>query len=153
MEPVNKHILPTLLLQFTLVFIVGCGSPNHKMAEPQSSGTAAADTLSSETLTNLVTLSEPDTQHIDSKIYGDTIRAVIYGKKEGLLITGNFSNGCTHLKNVRYSQSGDTLNVHLEGWQPRDKMCTQALKPFQYIDTSHTAEWLSKFRAHIFPEQ
>lgn len=150
MMPLKNILITTILLQLMYVGISGLGISVIEVANAQSSGTIKVYKLSLDSLKNRVTLTQPDTQYSNSKVYGDTIRAIIFRDKEGILITGNFSNGCTHLKNVHYSPSGDTLKIHLEGWQPQDKMCTQALKPFQYVDTSQNSEWLSQFSFYEF---
>ena len=151
MNPSSPHITATLLILITISAMAGCGTPGHDMAESRDRRAITPDTLSLDTLKNRVRLTEPDTQHIDSRVYGDTVRAIVYDSQEAVLIEGHFSNGCTRLRNVSYSPAGDTLNVLLQGWQPRDKMCTQALVPFQYVDTTRSAEWLSQFSAYKFP--
>lgn len=151
MIPLKKYKMVYLYLHLIAFAFIGCTGSGNELTKKQPAHTVKVDTLSLDTLKNRVMLTQPDTHHMDAKVYGDTIRAIVYNKTEGILITGNFSNGCTHLKNVNYSQSGDTLNVSLEGWQPRDKICTQALEPFQYIDASRTSKWLSQFSVYRFP--
>jgi len=151
MTPISTHITATLLILITIFGFTGCGTPGRDMAASRPHHTLTADTLSLDDLKNRVTLTEPDTQHIDSRVYGDTIRSIVYATQEAVLIEGNFSNGCTRLREVNYSTAGDTLNIMLQGWQPRDKMCTQALVPFQYVDTSRSVQWLSQFTVYKFP--
>lgn len=143
------RLLPALGLAIvTLGLLNACSSADSSArneAPPSSTSAVKVDTIE-----NRVDLSESDKPSKPSKVYGDTIKAVSYNNNEGILISGKFANGCTYLKNVTYKASGDTLAVILEGRQPKDVLCTQALKPFQYFDTTQTAEWQARFSTFRF---
>ncbi|WP_372636151.1 hypothetical protein [Fodinibius sp.] len=117
--------MPRLFLLATVAFWVvgGCASPDNK----EQSDTA-------DSYPHLIELKEPGkTARQAGRVYIDSVRQITTESHEGLLIAGNLSDGCTHLKSVNQRIEGDTLILKLSTWRNTDAMCTQALVPFSYI--------------------
>ena len=57
-----------------------------------------------------------------------------------LVISGQFPNGCAKLFKADFSVTDDEqLAIEMKSWQPSKAICTQALVPFSYIDSSLNA--------------
>lgn len=83
---------------------------------------------------NLTSLNPPDTQQVASSIiYIDSVKVIDHNNEKALLISGNFPNGCTYLRDASHTATADSLQLSLTAWKPADKMCTQALVPFSFI--------------------
>ncbi|SHE82243.1 hypothetical protein SAMN05443144_103254 [Fodinibius roseus] len=117
--------MPRLFLLATAAFwVIGaCASTDNK----EQSDTA-------DSYPHLIELKEPNkTASQPGKVYIDSVRHITSGAHEGLLIAGNLSDGCTHLKSVNHRIEEDTLILELSAWRNTGAMCTQALVPFSYI--------------------
>lgn len=119
------------MLFTTLILIAGCSSSKQE----KSTDPPAARDSTNHSYPNLTGLTPPgDNQQVQSaKVYIDSVKRIEGDGKPVLLISGNFPNGCTRLRNAAHTISEGTPSVTLTAWQPADKMCTQALVPFSFI--------------------
>lgn len=125
----------TLLI---LTVIAGCSSDEAVKKD--------ANVVMKNNYPNLVQVEEPQNVETEpSKVYVDSIRVINYKNEKALLISGNFANSCTSLKEVSHSASGDTLSITLSGWMPADKLCATVLTPFSFIFNSLTNEGVNQF--------
>lgn len=93
------------------------------------------DTVSTKPdIPNLVQIVPPgDARYRPAPVYVDSLAPYATENGDVLLVKGHFPNGCTQLLKAGHRIEGDTLFLRLRGWQPVDRMCTQALQPFSFI--------------------
>jgi len=150
-------ILLCLLISFSVITACGRKSNDTKSRAIENnsidttmSATAAADSdstdssqnkvtstmksITDDSLTNLHTIQSPNTTNIIIRqAYINSIEKVTYKDKKVLLIKGDLPDGCCQLYNVHKAIDGDTLSLSIKTWKQKDKICTQALKPFTFI--------------------
>jgi hypothetical protein len=100
----------------------------------QNKVTSTVKSITDDSLTNLHTIQSPNTTNIIIRqAYINSIEKVTYKDKKVLLIKGDLPDGCCQLYNVHKAIDGDTLSLAINTWKQKDKVCTQALKPFTFI--------------------
>lgn len=94
---------------------------------------------------NQVELTDPGKNYVETTVYLESMRKITYEGKPAILIYGNFPNGCAQLLKADHSVTNvNTLVLHLQGWQPKDALCTQALVPFTFVYTEIDEETIQK---------
>lgn len=113
-----------LFLFISVLIMCSCASSNKKN---QQSGAKSS-------YPNLVKLEKPKKSAVKKgKVYIDSVKKVTKDSQKALLISGNFADGCTHLKSVTHRTKDDSLMLELSSWRDPEAMCTQALTPFSFI--------------------
>lgn len=125
------HRIEILVFFFSVsCFIYSCASSDQKQQE--------------FSYPNQVTLTAPgNTAHAPGKVFIDSVRQVSQNTTAGLLISGSFSDGCTHLQSVSHNIKDDEITVEISAWRNKDAVCTQALVPFSFIYEKLTSQALS----------
>lgn len=120
------------LLLFLLFLIASCFHSSN-------------DYTDSSEISNLTSLNPPEQNEADTAtIYIDSVNFVNHNQQRALLISGDFPDGCTHLKNADHTRQSDTFSIELQAWRESEKMCTQALTPFSFIYDKMPEEELSR---------
>ena len=124
-----------LLIVLSIFFLTGCASSDNKSEKKQK-----------KSYPNLVQLQQPgDAPPEQGKVYIDSVAQVTTAGGPGLLISGDFADGCTHLQSVTHRVQNDSLSLELSAWRSADDMCTQALVPFTYIYEGMSKQQMTGF--------
>ena len=68
------------------------------------------------------------------KPYLDSIRLNVlesFPVRVHVIVDGHFADGCTYLGNITQMLEGNVFNIEITTHRPEDRMCTEALVPFQ----------------------
>jgi len=131
----------------SILFLVGF------MLNACASSKGDFDPLTQKEESMLIVLKQPDSKQYESaKVYLSSVKKRIYDGKSGLLITGQFANGCSTLMDVSHQikDQKSTISFSLEAWQPGTAMCTQQLVPFSYLYSDLPKETLQKLESYEF---
>jgi hypothetical protein len=137
---IKPGFLIIILLSFSSI-LYSCASSDQK----QESNT---------TFSHRVELHQPgDVTHEAAQTYIDSVARVTFKSREGLQITGSFSDGCTRLQDVTHTVINDSLTIQLSAWRNTDRMCTQALMPFSYFYHKLSPDQLNNFSTVTINDQ
>ncbi|MCW9707437.1 hypothetical protein [Fodinibius salsisoli] len=107
---------------------------------------ASSDNKQHTTYPNQVQLTEPGAiPYTPGKVYIDAIKQISTGASDGLLISGSFSDGCTHLQAVLHNIEDDSLSLKISAWRNKEAVCTQALVPFSFIYDKLSSQQLNSY--------
>lgn len=95
---------------------------------------------------NQVTLKTPgNTAYTPGKIFIDSIKKVSPKRTEALLISGSFSDGCTHLQSASHTIEDNSIAIEFSAWRSKEAVCTQALVPFSFLYEKLSSQELSSY--------
>lgn len=127
------------LLSFILL-LTACSNSKKSAKTSSDKGTMS--------IPHLIKAQQPDVnQYRTVNVYVDSVQIYDQNGNKVLLIKGNLPNPCSSLKPISH-QLTDQKNLQLtvEAWQPKDKMCTQVLQPFAYLYDQVPADQLDKIK-------
>lgn len=85
-----------------------------------------------------------DAPHIPGKIYIDSVKQVSQNDTKTLLVSGSFSDGCTHLESMSHSITDSVIILKITAWREKEAVCTQALVPFSFLYDKLSSQELSR---------
>ena len=132
----RKVAFPILFLFLTAFWITGgCTSKHARKTSTVTKNDSTLTVLDDTTqIKDLVSITSPGrSPYLTGGVYIDSVKKIIHHQQAALLIHGNLPSGCSSLLKVEHVAAGDTLQLHMTSWKPKNKMCTQQLVPFSYL--------------------
>lgn len=104
---------------------------------------------------DLVSINEPEpsTNADTATIYIDSVALANHNDQTVLLVSGDFPDGCTQLKEANHTWKNDIPSVQLKAWRDPDQMCTQALSSFSYIYENISEDELTELDSIFINDQ
>ena len=130
---ITFHVLFLLLTAFWMT--AGCTSKHASKTATVTKNDSTLTVLDDTTqIKDLVSLTSPGgSPYLTGGVYIDSVKKIIHHQQAALLIHGNLPSGCSSLLKIEHVANGDTLQLHMTSWKPKNKMCTQQLVPFSYL--------------------
>ena len=132
----RKITLPVFFLFLTaFVMAAGCTSRHASKTSTATKNDSTLTVLDDTTpIKDLISITSPGgSPYLTGGVYIDSVKKIIHQQQAALLIRGNLPSGCSSLLKVEHVAKGDTLQLHMTSWKPKNKMCTQQLVPFSYL--------------------
>ena len=114
------------------------------------------DSLNTKEESMLIELKQPDSKQYDSaKVFISSVKKRTHSGTSGLLVTGQFSNGCSSLMDVSHQlkNQNSTISFSVEAWIPANAMCTQQLLPFSYLYSDVSKEIIKTLESYEFDNE
>ena len=114
------------------------------------------DRLNTKEESMLVELKQPDSKQYNSaKVFISSVKKRTYNGTSGLLVTGQFSNGCSSLMDVSHQlkNQNSTISFTMEAWMPANAMCTQQLVPFSFLYADVSKEIIKTLESYEFDNE
>lgn len=150
-DPTDNPLFRLLSLLILLAGITACtASQAYRSPSVPHSETKLLKKAGSDTSEFAELESPPDDMEVASAtVYLESIERVQQPDTAFLVVKGNFANGCSHLQDVSHIIEDHTLTLDIEGWQPKNRLCTQVLTPFTYLYTRLTTDEVRSLRYYM----